>query len=230
MAYTLYCMKIFNGVLLVLLSILLCSSVALPATEITLFSDEHFNQQSKDSVNALWAEINFEATGIQNRMAYADTANFMHKKIYPCARCFLRPEVATSLEKANEIAKGKDLQLVIYDCYRPYGYQKVMYEIVKNPRYVAPPGKGSNHNRGAAVDLTLADADGKLLDMGNEFDDFSELSHYRSDQISRDAQRNRKLLRSIMLRAGFSPYNNEWWHFDYRKKSYATSGFQWDCN
>ncbi|MFD2601039.1 D-alanyl-D-alanine dipeptidase [Flavobacterium suzhouense] len=177
-----------------------------------------------------WAEVNFETQGIQNRMAYADTANFMHKKIYPCARCFLRPEVAEALEEANQRAKDKGYTLVIYDCYRPYGYQKVMYDIVNDPRYVAPPGKGSNHNRGRAIDLSLADESGNLLDMGTPFDDFTELSHYDADGLSKEARHNRKLLRTIMKKAGFTPYNNEWWHFDYKKQNYETSDFRWDCN
>jgi D-alanyl-D-alanine dipeptidase len=177
-----------------------------------------------------WKEINFDSLEIINKMAYAHTDNFMHEQIYPCARCFLRPEVAEALERANEIAKDKEVRLVIYDCYRPYGYQQKMYEIVNDPRYVAPPGKGSNHNRGQAIDLTLADAEGNLLDMGNPFDDFSELSHYDSDSIPKQARKNRKLLRKIMSKAGFKPYENEWWHFDYKKKRYETSDFRWDCN
>lgn len=177
-----------------------------------------------------WAEVNFEAQGIQNRMAYADTANFMHQKIYPCARCFLRPEVGEALEEANQIAKDKGYILVIYDCYRPYGYQKIMYDIVNDPRYVAPPGKGSNHNRGRAIDLSLADENGNLLDMGTPFDDFTELSHYDADGLPREVRRNRRALRNIMKKAGFTPYNNEWWHFDYKKQQYETSDFRWDCN
>lgn len=184
---------------------------------------------ANDSVTAEWAEVDFEATGMANRMAYADTANFMHRKIYPCARCFLRPEVAGALEKAGKIAEEKGLRLVIYDCYRPYACQKLMYEIVNNPKYVAPPGKGSNHNRGQAVDLTLANEDGDLLDMGGEFDDFSTVSHYSNRSISRQARKNRKLLRTIMEKAGFTPYEHEWWHFDHKKKRYETSDFEWDC-
>ena len=71
-----------------------------------------------DTVKPGWSEIDFNKSGIINKMAYADTANFMHTKIYPCARCFLRPEVAAALEKANELAKDKNLRLVVYDCYR----------------------------------------------------------------------------------------------------------------
>lgn len=183
-----------------------------------------------DSVSTEWSEIRFDSTDVINKMAYADTANFMHQKIYPCARCFLRPEVAEALERANKLAKRRNLKLVIYDCYRPYQFQYKMYKIVNNPRYVAKPTKGSNHNRGQAVDIALADAEGNLLDMGNEFDDFSELSHYNAKDISKEGRKNRKLLRKIMEQAGFTPYDNEWWHFDYTKKQYPVANFVWDCN
>lgn len=202
---------------------------------LTVFSQEgmHFRESEKiivqDTIKE-WAEVNFEAQDIQNRMAYADTVNFMRQKIYPCAKCFLRPEVAEALEEANTIAKEKGYRLVIYDCYRPYGYQKVMYDIVNDPRYVAPPGKGSNHNRGRAIDLSLADENGNLLDMGTPFDDFTILSHYGADNLPREAKKNRKTLRNIMKRAGFTPYNNEWWHFDYKKQHYETSDFRWECD
>ena len=183
-----------------------------------------------DSVSVEWSEICFDSTGVINKMAYADTANFMHQKIYPCARCFLRPEVAEALDNANRLAKRRNLKLVMYDCYRPYQFQYKMYEIVNDPRYVAKPTKGSNHNRGQAVDIALADEDGNLLDMGNAFDDFSEKSHYKAVGISKEGKKNRKLLRKIMEQAGFTPYDNEWWHFDYLKKQYPVADFVWDCN
>lgn len=175
-------------------------------------------------------QLDFKQEAIINRMAYADTANFMHQKLYPCAECWLRPEVHDALLKALEIAKKKGLQLVIYDCYRPYPLQFKMFEIVNDPRYVAKPGKGSNHNRGAAVDISLADAEGNLLDMGSGFDEFTERSHYNASAISKEAKRNRRLLKKIMTEAGFSPYPHEWWHFDYLKKEYETAEFIWDCD
>lgn len=218
-------MKIIHGFLLSLLAIAFCATVV-EKRPVPALQTDNFQIHTDSS----WAEVDFSASGMINRMAYADTANFMHAKIYPCARCFLRPEAADALNRANELAKDKNLTLVIYDCYRPYGYQQKMYEIVNNPRYVAPPGKGSNHNRGAAVDLTLADGNGMILDMGNAFDDFSQLSKFDSKAVSKEAQKNRKLLRKIMIKAGFEPYNNEWWHFDYKKKKYETASFEWECD
>lgn len=218
-------MKTILTILGVLVLLVLGTSTVTDQKRTNNFHQELVMKDSSD-----WQEINMDAKGMVNKMAYADTANFMGQKIYPCAKCFLRPEVAQALEKANTLANQKSLKLVIFDCYRPYGYQQKMFEIVNNPKYVAPPGKGSNHNRGAAVDLSLADNEGNLLDMGNEFDDFSSLSHYISDKISAKAQNNRKQLRDIMKEAGFTPYDNEWWHFDYRKKRYETSDFRWECD
>lgn len=218
-------MKTILTILGVLVLLVLGTSTVTDQKRTNSFHQELVMKDSSD-----WQEINMDAKGMVNKMAYADTANFMGQKIYPCAKCFLRPEVAEALEKANTLANQKNLKLVIFDCYRPYGYQQKMFEIVNNPKYVAPPGKGSNHNRGAAIDLSLADNEGNLLDMGNEFDDFSSLSHYISDKISAKAQNNRKQLRDIMKEAGFTPYDNEWWHFDYRKKRYETSDFRWECD
>ncbi|AWH86857.1 peptidase M15 [Flavobacterium album] len=222
-------MKIVKNILLLGLIVLLCSAGAMRPTGINFHAQNRIASTALDSVNPLWAEVDFEASGMINHMAYADTANFMHTKIYPCARCFLRPEVAEALATANAIAKDKNLRLVLYDCYRPYSFQKTMYEIVNDPQYVAPPGKGSNHNRGAAIDITLADENGTLLDMGGTFDDFSEISHYDNEGVSKVGKKNRRLLRTIMMKAGFTPLSSEWWHFDYRKKRYANAGFKWDC-
>ncbi|MCW4468448.1 M15 family metallopeptidase [Flavobacterium sp. MFBS3-15] len=220
-------MKILKVLLFTSLLVLLCAA-GMRNHAIKLYTQSEI-AIANDSVDPIWAEVDFEASQMLNRMAYADTANFMHAKIYPCARCFLRPEVAEALDKANEIAKDKGVRLVIYDCYRPYPFQQVMYDIVNDPRYVAPPGKGSNHNRGAAVDISLADESGELLDMGGAFDDFSEISHYNSDNVSKIGRKNRKLLRNIMKKAGFTPLSSEWWHFDYKKVRYETASFIWDC-
>jgi D-alanyl-D-alanine dipeptidase len=222
--------KYIKTLLMCVLAYIFCSAIDLSSPAVKFHTNYNFNTQVIDSADAEWAEVDFEAAGIINKMAYADTANFMHTKIYPCARCFLRPEVAEALSRANERARDKGLKLVIYDCYRPYSYQRKMYEVVNNPRYVAPPGKGSNHNRGAAIDITLANDKGEPLDMGNKFDDFSNLSKYDNDSILPAAQKNRRLLRKIMVKAGFTPYNNEWWHFDYRKKRFDTADFKWECD
>lgn len=187
------------------------------------------NIEPVDSI-AGWKEIDFGKVQIIAKMAYADTVNFMHEKIYPCAKCFLRPEAAAALLKANDIAVKQSLRLVIFDCYRPRIYQQKMYDIVQNPDYVAAPTNGSKHNRGLAVDIALADALCVLLDFGSDFDDFSEKAHFSYPGISEKAKSNRIKLKEIMMAAGFEPYKNEWWHFNYSKVSYPSDDFLWNCN
>ena len=181
--------------------------------------------------DSVWTEIDFVHEGVEERLAYADTANFIGQQIYPCARCFLRPEAAQALKLANAKAKLLGLRLLLFDCYRPKEFQKVMFEIVGDPTYVAEPTKkGSMHNRGLAVDLALADAGGEILDFGGEFDDFSAVSHHSYKKLSPLAKENRELLKSIMVEAGFSPYEYEWWHYSYKSVDYEVDGFVWGCN
>jgi D-alanyl-D-alanine dipeptidase len=177
-----------------------------------------------------WKEIDFNSSGMIANIVYADTLNFMREKIYDCAKCFLRPEAYAALLKANELAKKQQLKLMIFDCYRPKIYQIKMYNIVKNPDYVALPGKGSMHNKGLAIDIGLADINGKMLDMGSAFDEFSEKAHYTFSNISPAAKANRKKLREIMVISGFKPYDKEWWHFNYTAVNYPTDDFIWNCN
>lgn len=163
-------------------------------------------------------------------MPYADTSNFTHQKLYGCAKCQLRSDVALALEKASQEAKKSNLMLLVFDCYRPFSVQEKMYEIINDERYVAKPGKGSNHNKGCAVDLSLADAQGKPLDMGTAFDDFSEKAHYAFSGLSAKQRANRIMLRTIMTRAGFKPYESEWWHFNFKDLDYPVSNHQLPCD
>lgn len=197
-------------------------------TEISVIDSAVKGQFMQDSIKE-WQEIEFVKEGIIEKMAYADTANFMHQNIYGCARCYLRPEVAKALSEAGKMAAKENLRLVIFDCYRPLVYQQKMFDIVKNPDYVAIPGKGSMHNKGQAVDIGLANKNGESLDFGNGFDDFSEKSHYLSNKISVQAKANRRKLNEIMTQAGFEAYSKEWWHFNYTHVKYPVSNFIWNC-
>lgn len=133
----------------------------------------------KDTIPWEFVEIEFKNLGIIDKMAYATDSNFLHLKVYPCARAFLRVEPYAALIRANEIARKKGIKLVLFDAYRPISIQRKMYDIIQNPDYVAHPDKGSKHNRGSAIDISLADKN-VIMDMGTEFDDFSEKAHYSS--------------------------------------------------
>lgn len=176
-----------------------------------------------------WEEISFGENGIISSMAYADTANFTHRKIYDCARCLLRADVAMAFRKAEQIAYSQGFRIIIYDCYRPKIYQRKMFDIVKDNRYVADTIKGSFHNKGCAVDVSLANMHGEAMDMGTAFDNFTEAAHIDSKGISPTAAKNRKALQEIMTEAGFETYAFEWWHFNFPACNYEAERFTWDC-
>ena len=88
-------------------------------------------------------------------MKYATEDNFLKTKVYDCAECMLRLKTVKALIAANRDFLRKGYRIKLYDCYRPLDIQKKMWEIVSNPIYVADPKKGSIHNRGGAVDLSL---------------------------------------------------------------------------
>jgi D-alanyl-D-alanine dipeptidase len=146
---------------------------------------------------------------------YATPDNFTHKTLYPAARCLLRESVAKRLALVQSDLAASGLGLKVWDCYRPLSVQRKLWELVPDPRYVADPKKGSRHNRGAAVDLTLIDrARGAELEMPTGFDDFSEKAHRDSSQASPEALRNRARLEEAMTARGFAGLPTEWWHFD----------------
>jgi D-alanyl-D-alanine dipeptidase len=102
----------------------------------------------------------------------------------------------------------------IFDAYRPYSITEKMWEKVKDDRYAADPSKGSGHNRGAAVDLTLIDLKTKKeLPMGTGFDNFTDTAHSDFAQLPESILSNRNLLKSVMEKYGFKQLSTEWWHF-----------------
>jgi len=146
---------------------------------------------------------------------YATTNNFTGKVVYPSSRCYLRRAVAEKLDKVQRELEELGLGLKIFDGYRPLSVQRKFWEICPDPRYVADPAKGSKHNRGSAVDVTLIDrATGKELVMPSEFDDFTEKAHRDYAKMAPEGARYCKLLELIMVKHGFIPLPTEWWHFD----------------
>jgi len=145
---------------------------------------------------------------------YATEDNFLNEKVYDCPKCILKYKTIEKLLKAKTIADSLGFQLKIFDCYRPLSVQKKMWKILPNPSYVANPSKGSIHNRGGAVDLTLLDAQGNELDMGTAFDFFGKASAHHYTNLSENILANRRLLKSIMTQSGFLPLASEWWHYN----------------
>ena len=146
-------------------------------------------------------------------LAYATPANLTGKPIYRNAECWLNREAADRLAAAVSLARPLGLRLRIFDALRPVEAQWAMWNVNPDPEFLADPRRGSPHSRGAAVDLTLLDAEGRELDMGTGFDAFTPLSHHGRTDISTKAQHNRFVLIGLMTAAGWDFYRNEWWHY-----------------
>lgn len=149
-------------------------------------------------------------------LRYAGINNFMHRRMYPkkTNATFLRLPAAFALKKIQEELSTKGYGLKIFDAYRPYSVTEKFWELVKDERYVANPAKGSGHNRGIAVDLTIIElATRKELDMGTGFDNFSDTAHHAFTALAATVLQNRKLLKETMTKYGFAIFETEWWHY-----------------
>ncbi|MDI6033920.1 M15 family metallopeptidase [Flavobacterium sp. LB2P84] len=163
-------------------------------------------------------------------MKYATTDNFLKAKVYDCAECFLRLKTVTALVEVNKKFLEKGYKIKIFDCYRPLDIQKKMWKIVSNPEYVANPAKGSIHNRGGAVDITLVDSNEKELDMGTSFDFFGVEASHNYPKVSEEVKQNRILLKTIMTNSGFNSFDSEWWHYNLKSAlNDKVSNAKWDC-
>lgn len=151
---------------------------------------------------------------------YATTNNFLHRPVYKEARAFLQRPAAEALARINQSLKSKGYGLVIFDAYRPWAVTKIFWDSASEKEreieFVANPQKGSRHNRGCAVDLTLCNlATGKQLSMPSGYDEFSDRAFPTYPGGTQESRSNRDLLRAAMEAEGFTVYKAEWWHFDF---------------
>lgn len=154
--------------------------------------------------------------GIALQIGYATTHNFTSKKIYTMARAYARKPVAEALKKIQADLKKQGLELKIFDGYRPYSATVMFYETYHDTTYVASPYKGSRHNRGCALDLTLIDSKtGKELQMPTEWDSFKKEAWPTTPVADPVIRKNRKTLIDAMEKHGFKVNASEWWHFDF---------------
>ena len=163
-------------------------------------------------------------------LKYSTTDNFMNMDMYGnLETCYLRKNPAEMLLRANEYLKATnpELNLLVYDGMRPRSIQQKLWNALdevpeaERTQYVADPEKGSIHNYGAAVDLTLAHKNGAPLDMGTKYDHLGEVafpaledSLFSIGVLTLEQIENRKILRNVMTKAGFSTISSEWWHFN----------------
>lgn len=170
-------------------------------------------------------ELKSVVPNLQYDLKYATTDNFTGVQLYPTNTnvTFLRKEPAEALVKIATILGEMGLGIRVWDAYRPYHVTVKFWELIKDERYVAHPAKGSGHNRGIAIDMTLYDLkSGVNIEMPTAFDDFSEKAHHGFESISAKQKQNRELLKTIMEKNSFIPFSTEWWHY------YWPNGEQYD--
>jgi len=156
---------------------------------------------------------------IQLDIRYATKDNLAGRPVYEEARAFLQRPAAEAVVKVNEELKPLGYGLLVFDGYRPWSVTKLFWDITpqQDKKFVANPKKGSRHNRGCAVDLSLYELkSGREVQMTGEYDEMSERSHVNYSGGTKEQRKLRDLLISKMEKNGFTVYDNEWWHFDYK--------------
>jgi len=182
---------------------------------------------------SLWTEVIQLDNRLKLDLRYATNNNFVEEKMYDCARCFLRPEAAEALKKVHTQLISKGYYLKLLDCYRPKSVQEKLWAKVPNATYVTPPHKGSMHNRGFAVDVTLVNSVGEELDMGSPFDFFGRAAHHDNYNLETEILERRKLLKESMAAFDFKHIRTEWWHYSYQgpfKSPFILADYQWTCH
>lgn len=191
--------------------------------------EEVVEPPSYDYDTLQWSELT-ERDGFVLDIRYATADNFTGTVIYPCGRCFLRPELAKKIKTLQQdISKRYGWSFKLYDCYRPRPAQQRLWDKVPNASYVTPPHKGSMHNRGLAVDLTIVDGDGEEWDMGSPYDSFSRKSHTDNYDLPPHVLKNREILKKLMKLHGLQGIRTEWWHYSLRGISYPLDDWEWKC-
>lgn len=164
-----------------------------------------------------------ELTSLDNTIKldirYATDNNFVGRAVYPEARAFLQKPAAKALRRVHKKLKKQGLGLVIFDGYRPWAITRLFWEVTSEDKrkFVADPAKGSKHNRGCAVDLSMFYLKtGELVEMPSGYDEFTERAAPDYTGGTEKERANRNLLRKLMEDEGFTVNPNEWWHFDYK--------------
>jgi D-alanyl-D-alanine dipeptidase len=154
--------------------------------------------------------------GIVLDIRYATTNNFTGEQIYNLAKAYARKPVADAVKRAQAELQKQGLGIKIFDAYRPYKATVRFYEVYKDTTYVASPYKGSRHNRGCAIDMTLINLKtGEELKMPTGYDSFQKEAWPSTPIKDPEARKNRALIIQVMEKQGFKVNGSEWWHFDF---------------
>ena len=209
-------MKLFQLVIFSILFFIKIAAVAQNLSVISTFNIYKKSVQTSDKNTLVYLKKVIPDVILD--LKYGTANNFTGKKLYKyAATTYLRKEVAFALLKVNDDLKNVGFALKIFDAYRPYSVTKLMWEIVHDERYVANPIKGSGHNKGIAVDLTIIDMNTlNELKMGTAFDNFTDSAHHSfTKNLPLEIIANRSLLKSTMEKYGFKSLETEWWHYSF---------------
>lgn len=212
-----------------------------PLTSLLLFSGFAHGQNGSMQKQGL-IDVQTVDPSMLVELKYSTTDNFVKQDVYgDLTRAYLQPMVAQKLRRASQWLQVRrpDLRLLIYDAARPQSAQWKLWNALpqysekQRRTYVADPREGSIHSYGCAVDLTLATADGRALDMGTPYDFFGpkayprqEAQMLRSGTLTKLQVANRRLLRQAMQAGGFMPIAYEWWHFNALSRKQARQQFK----
>jgi D-alanyl-D-alanine dipeptidase len=195
---------------------------AVPLLCLILFSGSFAQSappKEKNKREAHLVELTSLDKSIKLDIRYATANNFVGRPVYPEARAFLQKPAAKAVVKVHRELKERGLGIVIFDGYRPWSITKLFWDVVpeEQRKFVADPAKGSKHNRGCAVDLSVFDLKtGELIDMPSGYDEFTERASPNYAGGTEKQRANRDMLRKLMEGVGFTVNPNEWWHFDYK--------------
>lgn len=206
--------------LLTLSLLIFCSSGSgqFPDSLRIVQSAKTYQQAIKTDRSRQLIDLKRQIPSLQFDLRYSTANNFTHQLLYPksLGTSYLCRTAADALQTVCAEAADSGWQIRIFDAYRPYAVTRLMWSIVPDERYAANPAKGSGHNRGIAVDLTLVDArTGTPLDMGTGFDNFTDSAHHDFRQLPQSVLRNRLRLRHLMESHGFKALETEWWHYSW---------------
>lgn len=149
---------------------------------------------------------------------YATTNNFTGEQMYPEARALLQRPAAEALKRAHDRLRVQGYGMIIYDAYRPWSVTKKFWDVTSQDKkeFVADPARGSRHNRGCAVDISLYDIKtSQPVAMPTDYDEFTERAYPTYAGGTEESRRHREILRAAMEAEGYKVYVSEWWHFDF---------------
>ncbi|MBB6237329.1 D-alanyl-D-alanine dipeptidase [Pedobacter sp. AK013] len=211
-------MKVSCLIFFVLFSLFaIAQSTPIPKKKLVVVSsyNQYLTSIKTNSDNEL-IEIKKAIPNIKLDIRYATNNNFMQQVMYKQARAFARKPVVESLKKIQKELNKKGYGLKIFDGYRPYAVTVEFYKKASDKNFVANPSKGSKHNRGCAVDLTLIDLKtGKEITMPTPYDSFLAAAAAKYKNVSPEAKKNRDFLIAIMGKYQMNVLENEWWHYDF---------------